>query len=103
MKKLLTLSAILLVFGLNHAFSQYSVSGTVMDLYMNPISDVKVSVKGTDINTMTDKNGNYTINTPEKNAVLVFAKKGKMTDTLKIEGKDRNDIVLVTKPKEKNK
>lgn len=69
-----------------------------MDLYSNPISGVTISVKGSDIKTQSDKDGNYTINAPKK-GVLVFAKEKLMTDRMKIEGRKKVDIVMIRQPK----
>lgn len=49
-----------------------AINGTVLDQTNEPLIGVNVTVKGTDIGAITDINGNYFINVPNKNSVLVF-------------------------------
>jgi TonB-linked SusC/RagA family outer membrane protein len=52
---------------------QKKVTGTVTDAKGLPLPGVTVSVKGTTVGTLTDVNGNYEVNVPEKADVLVFS------------------------------
>jgi TonB-linked SusC/RagA family outer membrane protein len=49
------------------------VSGKVTDEKGNPIPGVVIVVKGTNVHTTTDANGNYTIKTPSENDVITFS------------------------------
>lgn len=59
----------------DQANSQKKITGKVSDLYNEPLIGVSVLVKGTSNGTITDINGNYTINAGEKD-VLVFSYMG---------------------------
>lgn len=50
-----------------------SISGTVTDGAGEPLPGVNVVVKGTTIGVMTDIDGKYIINVPDRNAALVFS------------------------------
>lgn len=52
---------------------QNTVSGVVKDELGEPLSGVSVFIKGTTTGTMTDVNGTYSINVPNKETVLVFS------------------------------
>ena len=49
------------------------VSGTVFDETGEPFPGVNVVIKGTLQGTSTDADGRYTLNVPDKNAVLIFS------------------------------
>lgn len=49
------------------------IKGTVTDVDGNPIPGVTVVVKGTATGSVTDGNGNYTINAPNREATLVYS------------------------------
>ena len=55
------------------------VSGTVKDLTGETIISASVVVKGTTIGTVTDFDGNYTIDVPEGSNTLVFSYIGMQT------------------------
>ena len=63
-----------------------SVNGTVRDAQQEPLPGVNVLVKGTTIGTTTDIDGNYFINVPDKNAVLVFSYIGFESQEIKVGG-----------------
>ena len=52
---------------------QITVTGTVTDMYGETLIGVTVMVKGATIGTATDMDGRYTINVPNRNAVLTFS------------------------------
>ena len=52
---------------------QITVTGTVIDDTSEPMPGVSVIVKGTSIGVITDINGKYSINVPDKDAVLLFS------------------------------
>ena len=82
------------------------VSGTVRDVYHNPLPGVTVRLKGTSLGTSTDAEGAYTLNLPEGQHVLVFTMigmesheetVGKRTEihvTLKEETSEMDEVVV---------
>ena len=73
MKKLALLwTCFILSMGLTIA-QNTQVSGTVTDETDEALIGVSVQIKGTAAGTVTDADGNYTINVPNSNAVLVFS------------------------------
>lgn len=73
MKKrvMLILSCLLLSVGLIVAQTS-RVSGTVVDSNGEPVVSASVSVKGTTVGTVTDTEGNFSLNVPSGKNVLVF-------------------------------
>lgn len=61
-----------------------SVNGTVSDEQQSPIPGVNVTIKGTKIGTMTDIDGNFFLNIPNKDAVLVFSYIGYESKEVKV-------------------
>ena len=55
------------------------VKGTVKDVNGETLPGVSVKIKGTNIGTTTEKDGNYTLNVTESNPVLVFTYIGFVT------------------------
>ncbi|SFF58891.1 MULTISPECIES: SusC/RagA family TonB-linked outer membrane protein [Salegentibacter] len=68
------------------------ITGTVTDNSMS-LPGVNIVEKGTNNGTMTDFDGNYTIQTPS-NAVLVISYMGYATKEIEVNGKTNIDIVL---------
>jgi TonB-linked outer membrane protein, SusC/RagA family len=73
-KRLITALLVFLTMGA-WAFAQTAVSGRVTDASGEPLVGVNVLVKGTTIGTMTDYNGNYSLNV-KQGSVLVFSSIG---------------------------
>ncbi len=55
------------------AVAQKTVKGTVSDVAGEPLIGVNVVVKGTTTGTITDVDGNYSLEVPGNNAVLLFS------------------------------
>ncbi|MBR0531118.1 MAG: carboxypeptidase-like regulatory domain-containing protein, partial [Bacteroidales bacterium] len=70
-KRFITTMLALLIIGAQ-AFAQTSVSGKVTDSSGEPLVGANVLVKGTTTGTMTDYNGNWSLNNLRQGAVLVF-------------------------------
>ncbi|EAZ80616.1 SusC/RagA family TonB-linked outer membrane protein [Algoriphagus machipongonensis] len=70
-----SLSALVLLLVLSSAtvFAQKTVTGTVLDEYDVGLPGVSVLVKGTTTGTATDIDGNFSLNVPNDQAVLVFS------------------------------
>ena len=73
---------------------QLTITGTVLsDGIGGPIPGVSILVKGTNIGAITDFDGNYTINVPSSNSILVFSYIGFTTIEKKV---DNNKTINVT-------
>ncbi len=64
MKRFFTLLIVFSMISL-HVFSQEPVKGIVTIERGNPVANVEVIVKGTDIKTTTNQNGEFVITIPE--------------------------------------
>lgn len=69
------------------------VTGTVSDSTGNPLVGVTLHIKGSTVGTVTDANGNFTIDAPE-NAVLVVSYIGYKTLELPVNGQTHLNIIL---------
>ena len=76
------------------AFAQTQVTGHVADVRGEDIIGANVTVKGTSNGTITDIDGNFTINVDDKNATLAISFIGYKTKEVKIDGKTHLQIVL---------
>jgi len=59
--------------GIQQAFAQQAISGTVKDSQGAPLMAASVKVKGTGIGTVTDKDGAFTIKLPSGKTVLTVS------------------------------
>ncbi len=73
---------------------QMTVTGTVTDEAGLPMLGVNISVKGTNIGTVTDFDGNYSINISDANAFLVFSYIGYETKEVAVGGKTAINLTL---------
>lgn len=69
------------------------ISGKVTDSTGNPLIGVTITVKGTSMGTVTDANGNFSLEVPE-NAILQISYIGYTTKEVTVDGKTTFDIVL---------
>ncbi|MGQ8335186.1 SusC/RagA family TonB-linked outer membrane protein [Sunxiuqinia sp. A32] len=74
---------------------QNTVSGKVTDLSGMPMPGVTVVVKGTTMGTITDVNGNYSLNSVPQDGVLVFSFVGMKTQEYQFSGQPTIDVTLV--------
>jgi TonB-linked SusC/RagA family outer membrane protein len=72
-----------------------SVSGTVTNPSGVTLPGVTVVVKGTTKGTITDVDGNYSLDNVAENTFLVFSFVGMKTEQVAVVGKSKIDIVLV--------
>lgn len=70
------------------------VTGTVKDDNGETLAGVSVVVDGTTRGTSTDANGQFSINVPEKNSVLVFSFVGYEIQKVPLNGRSVVDVVL---------
>ncbi len=66
---------------------QKIVTGVVNDDSGQPLPGANVLVKGTSIGASTDFDGNYSIDVPDENAILVFSYVGYITTEIPVNGK----------------
>jgi len=74
---------------------QSTVTGKVTDDQGSPLSGVTVTVKGTNIGTSTENDGNYSLSLPQSAQVLVFSAMGYNSQELPINGQAKVDATLV--------
>lgn len=60
------------------------VSGKIFDNFDTPLPNVNVSIKGTSVNTVTDKKGEFEIIAKSDTSILVFSHKGYKTEEIKL-------------------
>ncbi len=98
MKKTITLFLIafaLLGFNLINA-QEIEISGRVIQASNGePLPGVTVVAKETTIGTVTDINGNYSLNVPDGTNVLIFSFVGLKTEEIAIEGRTGIDVEMV--------
>lgn len=93
MKKLsLVLTLVLTSVGL--LLAQSSVTGNVIDDEGNALIGASILVKGTTSGTITDLDGNYTLNIPEGGTLLIVSYTGFKTKEVNINGRSVVDVTL---------
>ena len=76
------------------AFAQKTVSGTVVDATGESVIGASVIVKGTSTGTVTDFDGNFTIQKVPENATLVISYVGYRTQNVAVAGKSQINVTL---------
>lgn len=84
----------MIVLGTQSAYSQNVISGTVTD-ETGALPGVNVVVQGTTTGTVTDFDGNYSINVPEGATTLVFSYIGYTTQQVPISGRSTINVTMV--------
>jgi len=85
MRKIAIMSVLLLLMGVQIAFAQRSVTGTVISSNDNlPLPGVTVVLRGTTTGTTTGIDGKYTIQVPNNQAFLVFSFVGFATQEIMV-------------------
>ncbi|WP_346237588.1 TonB-dependent receptor [Niabella insulamsoli] len=77
------------------AVKDVTVTGFVKDSSGAALSGVSVQVKNTDIGTVTDNEGAFTINVPDANSILVFSRVGYQNLERNLNGSTSLNIVLL--------
>jgi TonB-dependent starch-binding outer membrane protein SusC len=76
---------------------QMTITGKVTESQTGePMPGVNVVIKGTNIGTITDGGGKYSISAPDKNVVLVFSFIGYKSMEVPVAGKSTVDAALIT-------
>ncbi len=76
-------------------FAQQRVTGVVKDTHNDPVIGANVVVKGTTIGTVTDLDGNYSIEIPGSASVLEFRYIGYITQQTKVGNQSTINVTLV--------
>lgn len=93
MKKL-TLVLMLVFFGVGSMLAQRTISGKITDGKGESLIGASVLVKGTTTGTITDFDGNYTLDVPAGGKTLIFSYTGFETQELAIGASDVMDVTL---------
>src|SRR4030042_6730114 len=94
MKKCLLIFTMLLCTA-GYLLAQMEITGKVTDVSGNSIPGVNVIIKGTDIGTITDADGNYSIPDVPSDATLVFSFVGMLTEEAEVGSQTEINIMLV--------
>lgn len=73
---------------------QKAIQGSVKDMEGNPMPGVTIMADGTNAGTITNTDGKYSINVPEKGKSLTFSFLGYISQTLDITGKQTINVFL---------
>ena len=76
----------ILLLSVPFVLAQVLVKGTVKDNLGEGVPGASVQVKGTSQGTITDLDGKFSLNIPQKNATLVISFIGYMTVEVKADG-----------------
>jgi len=85
---------------LDAAIDNDIVKGKVIDEKGQPLPGVGVKLKGTRIATVTDANGNYTLNIPDGTGTIEFSSVGYDSQSIAINGKTTINITLTENNKQ---
>ena len=77
-----------------YAQQKIKISGNVTDTSGGPLPGVTVVIKGSQIGSITDPNGNYTVDNVPTDATLVFSFVGMKSQVVKVAGKRQINVVL---------
>lgn len=85
--------------GFGYEFQQLKITGTVTDESGNPMPGINIQVEGRSIGVISDINGKYSIEIPDRNAVLIFSFIGYDPQRISPEGKTVIDLTMVPSTK----
>jgi TonB-linked SusC/RagA family outer membrane protein len=92
-KGCLSLALLVLIYSVSYA-QNLAVSGKITDTKGDPLIGVAVTVKGGQGGTSSDINGNFSINVPNANSVLVFSFIGMANQEIKVNGRSNINVTL---------
>ncbi|PWL39825.1 SusC/RagA family TonB-linked outer membrane protein [Flagellimonas aquimarina] len=88
------LLAMALLFGVKHQ-AQQTISGIVTDESNVPVPFVNIILIGTKTGTITNQQGNYTLEVPSSSSVLEFSVLGYQTQTININNRTSINVQLI--------
>lgn len=71
-----------------------TINGTILDIEKNPLPGVNIIVKGTQTGTSTDVDGNYFLEVPDRNSVLLYQYIGFQPQEIKVGTQLNINVVL---------
>lgn len=80
--------------GVESVMQSITVKGTVVDRNQVPIIGATIMVEGTTTGTITDIDGNYSIEVPSKNSKLIVSYVGYTTQKLDVQGRTSLNVTL---------
>jgi len=89
------LSLLLLGLACSLALAQVTVTGTVTSEEEGPIPGVNIVIEGTVTGTVTTVDGNYSIDVPGPDAVLIFSSIGYSTQAITVGDRTSIDVLMV--------
>ncbi len=96
-QRILLLIFSILISGLINIQAQITVTGKIVSaIDQEPLPGVNVVVKGTNIGTISDIDGNYSISVPSTDVTLVFSMVGMLTEEVLVGNQTTIDINMVT-------
>jgi TonB-linked SusC/RagA family outer membrane protein len=95
MKKFLFCCVLLVMLCVSKGFTQTIITGTAKDARGETLPGVSVKLKGTSEGVSTNTSGNYSINIPQGNGVLVFSFIGMQNQEVEISGRKVIDVTLL--------
>ncbi|HZH71689.1 MAG TPA: SusC/RagA family TonB-linked outer membrane protein, partial [Mariniphaga sp.] len=84
----------LVLFSIDADAQQRTISGVVTDGSGQPLPGVTVVVKGSTIGTVTDANGNYSLEISPQAEALIFSFVGMRTQEIGIEGRSTLNVIM---------
>ncbi|RLD79893.1 MAG: SusC/RagA family TonB-linked outer membrane protein, partial [Bacteroidetes bacterium] len=95
MKRVNLLLAFLFIMGMFVVHAQTTISGTVLDDNGEAVPGANIRVKGySDVGTISDLNGAYTLSVPAEATTLVFSFVGMQTQEVEISGQTTINVTL---------
>jgi TonB-dependent SusC/RagA subfamily outer membrane receptor len=92
MRKILLLFSLMLMLGT--AWAQRSISGRISDDKGNPVANVSIQVKGSNVGTVTNEEGAFTISIPVNARTLVISSVGYASQEIAISNQTNINIIL---------
>lgn len=93
-QRILMMLLSVMLFGVVDLMAQITVSGTVTSADNQPLPGVNVVVKGTTIGTITDVDGNYTIEVESEESILEFSMVGMLKEEIQVGTQTQIDVVM---------
>lgn len=94
LKALSILVLCLFFVAINSTYAQHTVTGSVIDEDNLPLIGVNILIKGTSTGTISDVNGNFRVDLPDGDAVLIFSYTGYNQVEEPINGRTTIDLTM---------